>query len=259
MTSCLLEVKGVSKSYRFSGGRSSALEGVNIRLEKGEAIGIAGPSGAGKSTLARIICGMERPTEGSVFLHGKDLKEDSRLKRKIQMIWQDPAASLNPYMTAAQLICEPLEVFGSITGQRARRKVIELAEMAGLDEYLLIRKPHELSGGQCARTAAARALAADPLVLVCDESFSSLDVSSQEEFLGVLEGLMSTSKVSLIIISHDVFPIRRICSRTAVICDGRIAEIGKTREILSNPHSPWAREMISSLIPWPFHPAADAR
>jgi ABC-type glutathione transport system ATPase component len=260
MSAPILEARGVSKRYKRPKGESVALERVDMSLGLGESIGIAGPSGAGKSTLARILCGMEAPTEGRISLEGRDIKMDKSLRRRIQMIWQDPTASLNPYMTAAQLISEPMQVFFKTPRAKLRQKVLELSHMTGLDEGLLGRKPHELSGGQCARVAAARALAADPVVLICDESFSSLDVPSQDGFMDVLEGMIERRRISLIIISHDLFPIKRLCPRTCIIHGGRIVEAGNTTDVLSNPQDPWTREMVSSIFPWPFQvpPAQEA-
>ncbi|MGQ9748526.1 ABC transporter ATP-binding protein [Desulfosoma sp.] len=251
MTIPLLEAINISKRYMTSSGESSAIEGINLALERGEAIGIAGPSGAGKSTLARIICGMEAPSEGGIFLEGIDIQRDKSIRRRIQMIWQDPAASLNPYMTVAQLIIEPIEAFNRATGNRPKERLAELSEMVGIPKRLFAMRPHELSGGQCFRVSVARALAADPIVLVCDESFSSLDLPSLGELMEVLQNLQRILNLSLVIISHDLFVIRRMCSRVAVIFGGKIEEQGTTREVFSTPRSPSTRKLISSLLPWP--------
>ncbi|NCO60556.1 MAG: peptide ABC transporter ATP-binding protein [Deltaproteobacteria bacterium CG_4_8_14_3_um_filter_51_11] len=258
MTAPFLEASGISKRYIRPSGDIVALDGIDISLGRGESIGIAGPSGAGKSTLARILCGMESPTEGSISLEGRDIQRDKSLRRRIQMIWQDPAASLNPYMTVAQLISEPMEVFNTAGRDRLKERLDELSGRVGIPKRLLSMKPHELSGGQCARTAAARALAADPIALVCDESFSSLDIPSQAELMEVLEGLRDSLNLSLVIISHDLFPMMRMCSRIEVIRNGRIEETGKTGEILSAPQSPRTRQLVSSLLPWPFDPQRKA-
>lgn len=232
MTKPLLQMIGVSKRYRSNHRRGAvrAVSGVDLSIDRGEALGLVGESGAGKSTLARLALGLERPDEGMVLFRGQNLAEGGRGQRRlflqeIQIIWQDPFIYLNPYQSAVQSIAEPLEVFKKHDRQRCGQRAFELMEMVGLSATLGGRRPFELSGGQCQRVAIARALALEPSLLICDEALVGLDLPQQVRILELLRSLQRELQLSLLFISHDLSLVHKICSCMATMRDGRIVEL----------------------------------
>ena len=238
MSEYLLEVKGLKKYFVSKGGFLSgpkrvvkAVDGVSLQLREGEILGIVGESGCGKSTLGRTILRLIDATEGQVLFNGVDLqalsKEEMRQKRKeMQIIFQDPGASLNPRMTVGELIREPLELFQpELKGDAQLEKIHELMDMVGIDRSYLSRFPHEFSGGQRQRIGIARALATGPKLVICDEPVSALDVSVRAQVLNLIDNLKEKFHLTYIFISHDLSVVHHICNRVAVMYLGRIVEI----------------------------------
>jgi oligopeptide/dipeptide ABC transporter ATP-binding protein len=249
-TEALFETRGLQVHFRSRGGRVvRALDGVDLRWERGEVLGIVGESGCGKSTLGRTLLGLQRPTGGEVLAHGKPLRtHDLRaLRRRVQMVFQDPYQSLNPRMTAADQVREPLAVHR--IGSRADRirRAAEVMEECGLApvERYWDRYPHELSGGQRQRVAIAAAMALAPEALVCDEPVSALDVSISAQVLSLLDRLRTERGLSLIFITHDVGLAWALCDRVAVMYLGRVVEQGPTAQVLGAPQHPYTRALLS--------------
>lgn len=238
-----------------------AVDGVSFALRRGETLGLVGESGCGKSTLGRAILQLYRPTSGRVVLHGDagdvDLTGLSRremhpYRRRLQMIFQDPYASLNPRMTVADIIAEPIRVHRLAEGAAVERRVRELMELCGLNPRFLRRYPHEFSGGQRQRVGIARALAAEPEVIVCDEPISALDVSIQAQIMNLMQKLQRELGLTYLFIAHDLAAVRHISDRIAVMYLGRIVELADAREIYRDPRHPYTRALISAVpIPDP--------
>jgi oligopeptide/dipeptide ABC transporter ATP-binding protein len=250
----LLTVRGLMKRFAGRGGQGSlaALRGVDLDLAAGEILGIAGESGCGKSTLARCIVGLERPDAGSVMIAGRQLAqlprgELRRLRRRFQMIFQDPYGSLNPRLRAGEIVGEGLAVHGLARGEERVRRVAALLARVGLDPALAGRRPRELSGGQRQRLGIARALACAPELLVADEPVSALDVSVQAQILGLLEDLRRREGLAILLISHDLAVLRQLCDRIAVMYLGEIVESGPAAALLAAPRHPYTRALLAAL------------
>lgn len=245
-------VKQYGKPYSRQG--SVVLDGVNLEIGKGQTLGLVGGSGAGKSTLARCILGLEKPTRGHIYFLDREItrltaKELRQLRRRIQIVWQDPYASLNPYMRLNQLIREPLENYYPIDrNMDLNKRVSELLDQVGLGQGIKYKYPHELSGGQCQRAAIARALALNPDFLICDEPLSSLDTPKQLHILNLLRDMQIKLGLTCLFITHDLSVARHFCSRIAVIYRGRIVEEGNTEEIFLSPKHHYTRLLIDSLL-----------
>lgn len=214
----LLSLEGIGHAYPAAGegGASPVLAGVDLALMPGMALGLVGPSGAGKSTLARLCLGLERPGQGWVRFHGRDLSSFGRrdwrdFRCRVQMVWQEPGLYLNPYYSVAELVAEPLAVFGLADAAGRPARVAELLATVGLDPALAGRRTHQLSGGQCQRVALARALASGPELLICDEALNGLDTISQAELTRLLMAQVDARGLALLFISHDLPLVRRIC------------------------------------------------
>jgi oligopeptide transport system ATP-binding protein len=250
----LLELKAVSRTFHALGRESVvALDHVDLRVEGGQITGLVGESGSGKSTLIRCLMGLEKPDAGSITYDGVDIiraKRDvqRRIRRELQMVFQDPTSSLNPRMTLEELVGEGLivhKLIGDKAGRRAR--VVELLGLVGLDQRDLDRYPKSFSGGQRQRIAIARALAVEPKVLVCDEPVSALDVSVQAQVLNILRDMQEQLGLTILFISHDLAVVRQICATVAVLNAGKIVEEGPTSVVLSTPQDPYTRSLLAAV------------
>ncbi|MEX1019851.1 MAG: dipeptide ABC transporter ATP-binding protein [Litorilinea sp.] len=239
-------------------GAIKAVDGLNFTMFPGETLGMVGESGCGKSTTGRAILQLYRPTEGHVIFEGKDLTETKgeelrRMRRRMQMIFQDPYASLNPRMTVGSIVGEPLEVHGiGSTKKERQERVQELLNIVGLNPYFVNRYPHEFSGGQRQRIGVARALAVNPAFIVCDEPISALDVSIQAQIINLLEDLQEELGLTYLFIAHDLSVVRHISDRIAVMYLGRIVELADRDELYENPMHPYTQALLSAVpIPDP--------
>ncbi len=230
----------------FGQGRPpvEALRDVSFSIADGEALGIVGESGSGKTTLGRAIAGLVRPTSGRI-----ELREDIADRRPpaIQMVFQDPYASLNPRYTVERTLAEPLRWHGICRPEEVEGRVLQLMEAVELPAALRSRRPHELSGGQCQRVAIARALTTEPRVLVADEITSALDVTIQKQILALLRSLREQLRLTIVLISHDLAVVRTLCERVAVFREGRLVELGSTEEVLRAPREPYTRELLEAV------------
>jgi peptide/nickel transport system ATP-binding protein len=239
-----------------------ALDGVSLELKKGEILALAGESGCGKSTLALTLMNLEKPTSGRIIFDGMDVTNlqgdaQKQMRRRVQMVFQDPYESLNPIMSIRDLVAEPLIVHKLFPEPQERetrvRQALEDAGLKPADVYIN-RYPHELSGGQRQRVVVACALVLNPVLLLADEPVSMLDVSIRAEILNLLADLRREKGISVIFITHDMATAANICDRIAVMYLGRIVELGPTREVLAHPHHPYTKALISVIpIPNPRH------
>jgi oligopeptide transport system ATP-binding protein len=242
---------------KLSGGSSvkrvvKAVDGVTIDIYPGETLGLVGESGCGKSTLGRALLRLTEPTSGQVLFRGQDLARLSQgqireHRRHLQMIFQDPYASLNPRMTVGQIIGEPLDTFKLARGREAEQRVQELMETVGLNKRFIKRFPHEFSGGQRQRIGIARALAVDPDFIVADEPISALDVSIQAQIMNLMERLQRQKNLTYLFISHDLRAIRHVSDRVAVMYLGKLVEIADARTIYDEPLMPYTKALISAV------------
>src|SRR6266498_1580407 len=229
-----------------------AVDGVTLDIYRGETLGLVGESGCGKSTLGRAILRLTEPTSGQVLYHNKDLahlssKELREHRRHLQIIFQDPYASLNPRMTVGQIVGEPLDTFRLARGREAEQRVQELLETVGLSKRFIKRYPHEFSGGQRQRIGIARALAVDPDFIVADEPISALDVSIQAQIMNLLEKLQREKNLTYLFISHDLRAIRHVSNRVAVMYLGKLVEVAASKTIYTDPLMPYTKALISAV------------
>jgi len=238
-------------------GAIKAVDGLSFDIVRGETLGLVGESGCGKSTTGRAILQLYRPTAGEVLFEGQDLtavkgEQLRRMRRRMQMIFQDPYASLNPRMTVGDIIGEPLTVHNIARGKDRRERVQELLRVVGLNPYFVNRYPHEFSGGQRQRIGVARALAVQPEFIVCDEPISALDVSIQAQIINLLEDLQSEFNLTYLFIAHDLSVVRHISDRIAVMYLGKIVELTTRFELYDNPLHPYTQALLSAVpIPDP--------
>ena len=261
----LLEVRGLKMHFPIYKGafvrrevaRVKAVDGLSFEVYDGETLGLVGESGCGKSTTGRAILQLYSPTAGEVLFRGEDLcrlnKQAMHARRRdLQMIFQDPYASLNPRMTVGDIIGEPLKVHRLAAGQQLRARVQELMEIVGLDARFVRRYPHEFSGGQRQRIGVARALACNPKFIVCDEPISALDVSIQAQIMNLLEDLQREFGLTYLFIAHDLAAVRHISDRIAVMYLGNMVELARGEDLYARPSHPYTQALISAVpIPDP--------
>jgi oligopeptide transport system ATP-binding protein len=264
-SSALLEVHDLVKHFPIKSGilidrevgRVRAVDGVTLSVNQGETLGLVGESGCGKSTLCRTILQLLNPTSGSVRFDGEEIvglkrRQMQPTRREMQMIFQDPYASLNPRKRVGQIIGDPLRLHGIASGEELKRNVQVLLETVGLGAEHYNRYPHEFSGGQRQRIGVARALALRPRLIIADEPVSALDVSIQAQIINLLDDLQDDFKLTYIFVAHDLGVVRHVSDRIAVMYLGKIVEIGPAEEVYSNPIHPYTLSLLASLpIPDP--------
>ena len=259
----LLQVVNLEKHFPITSGfvfenqvgAVKAVDGISFEVLKGETLGLVGESGCGKSTLGRTILQLHRPTSGEVFFEGKNLVELKgkalrKVRRRAQMIFQDPYSSLNPRTTVYEIISEPLQIHNIATGKECVERVQELLDKVGLNHRFVNRYPHEFSGGQRQRIAIARALALNPEFIVCDEPISALDVSIQAQIVNLLEELQDEFKLTFLFIAHDLSMVRHISSRVAVMYLGKMVELTDRDQLYTDPQHPYTKALLSAV---PIH------
>ena len=263
----LVRIEDLVKYFPAGGGLFGrtvvhAVDGVSLAIEAGETLGLVGESGCGKSTLGRVIVRLLPATSGHVYFKDTDLtkvrgEKLRRTRQQIQMIFQDPYASLNPRMTVGDIVSEPLRNFGVARGRKAERKVQEVMRVVGLNPNFVNRYPHEFSGGQRQRIGIARALVLEPTFIVADEPVSALDVSIQAQIVNLMEDLQAKYNLTFLFIAHDLSVVRHISDRIAVMYLGKIVEIGTSNAIRDRPLHPYTRVLESSVpVPDPDLEAA---
>ena len=254
MKDILLEGRHLTKEFPAGSRRKvHAVSDVSLQIQKGETLAIVGESGCGKSTLGRILIRLLQPTSGELFFRGKDVgrmkeRDFRKYRRELQLIFQDPYASLDPRMNVRNLIAEPLRTW-RVCGseEELTKKVQELMQAVGVPEEYLNRYPHQFSGGQRQRIGIARAIALNPSLIVCDEPVSALDVSVQNQILNLLKELQKERGLTYLFISHDLSVVRHISDRTGVMFLGRICELGPTEELFASPRHPYTRFLLNAV------------
>ncbi|MEQ8197948.1 MAG: oligopeptide/dipeptide ABC transporter ATP-binding protein [Clostridiaceae bacterium] len=262
---CMLEVKNLKKYYYkdsgIFGGKTQiikAVDNISFKINKGETLGLVGESGCGKTTTGRTIIRLYDPTEGEIIFKGKDIaklsnRELKPMRKEMQMIFQDPYASLNPRMTISDIISVPLKIHGKCqNGKEQSEKIKELLNMVGLNPHYGNRYPHELSGGQRQRVGIARALAVNPEFIICDEPISALDVSIQAQVINMLEDLQEKLGLTYLFVAHDLSMVKHISTNIAVMYLGSMVEIAESNELYANPIHPYTKSLLSAIpIPDP--------
>ena len=257
MSNSILSIQNLSKDYTLSGGFSRrskdvvhAVENISLEIAEGETLGIVGESGCGKSTLGRMIVRLEDPTAGSILFEGKDLAKESNralrsIRKRLQMIFQDPYASLNPRRQIGKIVEEPLRIHGMGKSER-RTLALELLKKVGLDENSYEKYPHEFSGGQRQRVVIARALALNPKLVVADEPVSALDVSIQAQVLNLFKDIQKEMGLTYIFIAHDLGVVRHVSDRIAVMYLGKVVELAKAEDLYAHPTHPYTQALLSA-------------
>ena len=252
MSAPLLSATGISKTYTSGDRRVVALDDISITVAHGQTLGLVGPSGSGKSTLARILLRLVEPDAGRVDFGGADLlalrgEALRTVRRRIQMVFQDPLAAFNPRATVGGALADPLRIHGIADRDRRPSAIAHLLERVGLHPTLASRAIHEISGGQRQRVAIARALATRPDLIVLDEAVSALDVSVRGKILDLLVDLQREQGIAFVFVSHDLAVVRAISHHIAIMDAGRIVEQGPTRDIVANPQSPTGRALVAAV------------
>lgn len=254
MSDVLLEAVGLTKEFPLKNKKCvHAVSDVSLQIFKGETLALVGESGCGKSTLGRTLIRLLQPTAGKIYFNGTEIsalneKNFSPYRRRMQLIFQDPYASLDPRMTVRDIVAEPLKTYHICkTAEETTALVIELLRAVGIPEEFLYRYPHQFSGGQRQRIGIARAIALDPALIVCDEPVSALDVSVQNQILNLLKKLQHERSLTYLFISHDLSVVRFIADRVCVMFLGRMCEVGNTAEVYASPIHPYTRFLINAI------------
>jgi oligopeptide transport system ATP-binding protein len=257
----VLEVRGLVKHFPLTKGivfkkqigAVQAVDGIDLKLYKGETLGLVGESGCGKSTTARLLMRLDQPTAGQILFHGEDIAQLSgkalkAVRRNIQIVLQDPYSSLNPRMTVGDIVGEPFEIHKDVAPKGSRRKMVqELLDVVGLNPEHIHRYPHQFSGGQRQRIGIARGLALRPEIIVCDEPVSALDVSVQAQVINLFEKLQDEFGLSYVFIAHDLSVVRHISDRVSVMYLGKIVETGDEAQIYERPTHPYTQALLSAV------------
>ena len=267
MSDILLEARGLTKEFPAAGKKSvHAVSGVSFQIHEGETLGLVGESGCGKSTLGRLLIRALMPTAGEVLYRGQNITamKDRAFKplgKEMQLVFQDPYASLDPRMTVRDLIAEPIETWKLCKGkEETTARVRELLRAVGMPEEFLYRYPHQFSGGQRQRIGIARAIAADPSFIVCDEPVSALDVSVQNQILNLLKELKASRALTFLFISHDLSVVRYLADRVCVMFLGKLCELGPTDEVYRHPRHPYTRFLLDAIpVPDPSQSGKEIR
>lgn len=260
MADIILEAKDLVKHYPIKGGvlrrtvgNVKAVDGVSFQLHRGETLGIVGESGCGKSTLGRLLMRLEDPTSGTVTFDGNDMYAQRggamrKLRRDIQIVFQDPYTSLNPRRTVGEIVGEPFDIHSDVVPKGGRRKAVqELLDLVGLNPEHINRYPHQFSGGQRQRIGIARGIALRPKVLICDEPVSALDVSVQAQVINLMEKLQKEMDLAYVFIAHDLGVVRHISDRVGVMYLGKMVELGTEDEVYERPTHPYTQALLSAV------------
>jgi ABC-type oligopeptide transport system ATPase subunit len=241
-----------AEDLRKSYGALHAVDGVSLELRRGETYGLVGESGCGKSTLVKLFLGLDEPDSGRVLIEGKDRSslgavERKALRRRMQVVFQDPMSSLNPYLDVGRIVSEPLTVHSALSRKELRETAGQLLRKVGLAGSDIDRYPYEFSGGQCQRIAIARALSVNPELLICDEPLSSLDVSVQAQILNLLRDLKEEFNITCLFVAHNLAAVRWISDRVGVMKAGRIVEEGQVEDVFCRPKQPYTKALLASM------------
>lgn len=252
MTEPIVRVENLSKYFKVDKGMLHAVDGIDLEIMAGETFGLVGESGCGKSTTGRTMLRLYEPTSGKMYFEGKDIftynkSQMKEIRKEMQMIFQDPYASLDPRMTVEEIVSEPLEIYKIGSRKQRREKVIELLQLVGLSSEHAQRFPHEFSGGQRQRIGIARALALDPKFIICDEPISALDVSIQAQVVNLLKDLQTRLGLTLLFIAHDLSMVRYISDRVAVMYLGQVMEVAESEELYQRPLHPYTKALLSAI------------
>jgi len=252
MNKVLVEIQNLSKSFKIGKNNLQAVQNLSLQIFKGETLGLVGESGCGKSTVGRTLIRLHTLSSGKVLFDGDDLStfsdsEMKRVRRKMQFIFQDPYASLNPRMTVQEIIGEPLDIHRLAQGSARKMRIKELLRLVGLNENHMSRFPHEFSGGQRQRIGIARALAVEPDFIICDEPISALDVSIQAQIVNLLKSLQKKMGLTYLFIAHDLSMVKYISDRVAVMYLGQLMELAPSDRLYADPKHPYTQALLSSI------------
>lgn len=248
----ILKVENLCKFFNVAQGKLKAVDNLNFEIYRGETLGLVGESGCGKSTAGRTILRLYEPTAGNTYFEGQNIYELSgsalkKVRQHMQMIFQDPYASLDPRMTVEDIVAEPLDVYHLCSGKERRQRVLELLELVGLSSEHAQRFPHEFSGGQRQRIGISRALALNPKFIICDEPISALDVSIQAQIVNLLKELQNKLDLTLLFIAHDLSMVRYISDRVGVMYLGQLVELSESEELYDTPLHPYTKALLSAI------------
>lgn len=257
MSEVLVKIQQLQKTFKVGKRRLNAIRSLDLQIYRGETLGLVGESGCGKSTVGRTILRLYEPTSGKVEFDGVDLQtlspsEMKRMRRRMQIVFQDPYASLNPRMTVQDIVGEPLDIHRLARGKQRRKRIEDLLKCVGLNPNHMSRFPHEFSGGQRQRIGIARALAVEPEFIICDEPISALDVSIQAQVVNLLKKLQSEMNLTYLFIAHDLSMIKYISDRVAVMYLGQLMELASSENLYKDPFHPYTQALLSAIpIPDP--------